>query len=70
MMPKAAQVAGLGQDGHGVDRADAGNGRQKLIVGQIGEKLDGSSLDLVALPDQATAFRENEAELRTASESG
>src|SRR6056297_1944831 len=33
MMAEAAQVTGLGQNEHGVDRADAGNGRQQLIVG-------------------------------------
>ena len=34
VMPEAVQVTGLGQDGQGVDRADTGNGRQQLIIGQ------------------------------------
>lgn len=56
MMPEPTQVTGLGQDGHGVDRADAGNGRQQLVIWQIGEQFDGPGLDLVALPDKASAL--------------
>ena len=56
MMPETAQIAGLGQDGHSVDRADAGNGRQQLKVGEIGQKLDGPCLDLIALSDQTAAL--------------
>src|SRR6056297_1465268 len=62
VMSEAAQVASLRQDGHGVDRADAGDGRQQLIVGQIRQQRDGPSLDLIALPDKAAALCENEAE--------
>lgn len=60
MMPEPTQVASLGQDGHGVDRADTRNGRQQLIVRQVGEKHDGSSFNLIASPDQASPLSENE----------
>lgn len=61
-MPETAQVTCFSQDGHCVDRADTGDGRQQLIVRQIGQELDGSGLNLIALPDQAAAFGGNEAE--------
>jgi len=62
VMAEAAQVTGLGQDGHGVDRTDAGNGRQQLIVGQVGEELDSSSFNRIALADKAPTLGEHEAE--------
>src|SRR6056297_238493 len=62
VMPEPAQVAGLGQDGHRIDRADAGNGRQQLIVGQVGQQLDGPRFDLIALADKASTLGEHEAE--------
>lgn len=62
MMPEPTQVASLGQDGHGVDRADAGNGRQQLIVGQIRQQLDGPRLNHIALSDQAATFGQYQAE--------
>ena len=61
-MAKPTQVTGLGQDGHGVDRADPGNGRQQLIVGQIRQQLDGPCLDLIPLSDQAATFGQYQAE--------
>ena len=62
MMPKAAQVAGLRQDGHGIDRADAGDRCQQLIVRQIREELDRTRLDLVALTDKTSAFGKDQTE--------
>ena len=62
MMPKAAEVTGLRQDGHGVDRTDAVDGCQELIIRVIGEQLDSAGLDLVALADKTSAFGKTEAE--------
>ena len=62
MMAEPAQVASLRQDGHGIDRADAGDGCQQPIIRQIGEQLDRPGLDLVSLADQASAFGKDEAE--------
>jgi hypothetical protein len=62
MVPETAQIAGFGQDGHGVDRANAGDGRHELVVREIAEPFDGPRLDLIALADQAAPFGRNKAE--------
>ena len=49
MMPEPSRSPASARDGHGVDRADTRRMvRQQLIVGQVGEKLDGSSFNLIA----------------------
>lgn len=62
MMPKAAQIAGLGQHGQRVDRTDAGNGHEPLIVGMPMQPLDGEPFDPVALADQTAAFYQHHSE--------
>jgi hypothetical protein len=62
VMTEPAQVASFGQDGRCVDRADAWNGGQRLIVGQVRQQLDGPSLDQIALTDEAAPFSKNKVE--------
>ncbi len=62
VMPEAAQITGLSQNGQGVDRPDPGDGGQQLVVGMIGQKLDGPRLDLIALSNQTAPFGQHEAE--------
>ena len=62
VMAEAAQVAGLGQDGQGVDRADAGDAAQQLVVGALRQEGVGRSLDRVALPYEATHLADDEPE--------
>ncbi len=61
-MAEAAQVAGLGQDGQGVDRADAGDAAQQLVVGALRQEGVGCGLDRVALPYEATHLADDEPE--------
>ena len=61
-MPEPTLVACFGQDGHCVDRADAGNGGQQLIVGQVRQQLDSPCLNHIALPDEASPLGKNKAE--------
>ena len=61
-MAEAAQVAGLGQDGQGVDRPDARDLAQQLVVGVIRQQGMGEPLDLVALADQAAGLGDDQAE--------
>ena len=67
MMTEAAQVAGLGQDGHRDDRSDARNLPQALIVGVVNQCSMGLVLDRIALTDQAASFGEDQAEHRDCS---
>ena len=62
MVREASQVTCFGQDGHGIDRSDPGDGCQQLIVGQIRQQRDGAGFYLIALPNQAATLCENEAE--------
>ncbi|PRY26922.1 hypothetical protein CLV78_1011027 [Aliiruegeria haliotis] len=62
VMAETAQIASFGQDGHGVDRTDAGNGCQQLVVWVIGQKLDSPRLDLIALSNPAALIGQHEAE--------
>ena len=64
MVTQPAQVTGLGQDGECVDRADAGDGLQPLVVGVPGQHGLGTGLDLVALADQASPLGQHHAEHR------
>lgn len=53
MVAEAAQVARLGKDGQRVDRADARDVAQQLVVDVIGQPGMGEPLDLIALLDKA-----------------
>jgi hypothetical protein len=61
-MMEAAQVARLGQDGQGVDRPDAGNGAQQLVIRPIALQFDGTVFDGIALPDETSPFGQHKAE--------
>src|SRR3712207_174958 len=61
VVPEAAQVPGLGEDGECGDRADAGNAAKEPIVGILGQKLVGHVFDRIALLDGATCLRDDEA---------
>ena len=62
MMSEPAQVAGLCQNSQGVDRADPWDGCQKLVVGVIGQKLDGPCFEHAALSNQTAPSGKHEAE--------
>ena len=61
-MVEAPQIAGLSEDRERIDRADPRDHAQELVVAVVAEDGMGSSLDLVALPDQATRLRDHHAE--------
>ena len=61
-MMETAQVAGLGQNGQRIDRPDAGNGAQQLILRALSQQFDRPIFDGIALPDQASAFGQHHAE--------
>jgi hypothetical protein len=54
MVLETAKITGFGEDRHRIDRPDPGDGRQQLIVGQIGQKRDESCFNLIALADETT----------------
>ena len=56
LMMEPPQVPGLGQDRQSVDRPDAGNGAQQLIVMALGQQFDRPIFDDIALADQASPF--------------
>jgi hypothetical protein len=62
VVAKAAQVAGLGQDGQRVDRPDAGHLLQAPEVGLPVQQFRGQPLDGVALSDQVACLGDDEAE--------
>ena len=62
VMAEAAQIAGLSQDGQGVDRADARDAAQQLVVGVVGQEGVGRGLDGVALLDQPARLADDEPE--------
>jgi hypothetical protein len=62
-MMEPMQIAGLGQNGQGIDRPDAGNGAQQLKIGPPTQQFDGTIFDGIALPFQASAFGQHHAEL-------
>lgn len=56
-MIEVPQITGLGQDGKRVDRTNARNVAQQLVVDVIGEPFD-----LVTLVDEAAPLRDDRAE--------
>ena len=62
MMVEAARVTGLGLDGQRIDRTDAWNVAQQLVVDVVGKPRMCQPLDLVALVDEAAALRDDHAE--------
>src|SRR5215212_5035730 len=56
MMAKAAEVAGLGQDGERGDRSNAWDPTQELVVRAFVQELDGHSLKGVALLNEAACL--------------
>jgi hypothetical protein len=62
VMAEPAQVAGLRQNGHGVDATDAGNLTQALLIGVVYQCGVSLVLDRIALPDQASALSDDHAQ--------
>lgn len=58
MMIEPAQIAGFCQDGQRVDRADARNLAQQLVVDMLGQSGMGKPLYLVTLLDEASPLRD------------
>jgi len=52
MMTETAKIAGFGNDGQCVDRSDARDLSQELIILAVPQQLVGLGFDLIALPDQ------------------
>lgn len=62
MMVEATQITGLGQDGQRVDRTNARNVAQQLIIDMFGQPVMGKPLYLVTLLDEAASLRDDHAE--------
>src|SRR5215212_700494 len=62
MVPKAAEVAGLGQNGGRGDRSNAWDPTQELVVRALVQELDGHRLKGVALLNEAACLGDDEAE--------
>src|SRR3954467_8726225 len=62
MVPKAAQVAGLGQKGERGDRSNPWDPTQELVVRALLQELDGHRLKSVALLNEAARFGDDKAE--------
>src|SRR4051794_39933957 len=62
MVPKAAEVAGLGQNGERGDRSNPWDPTQELVVRALVQELDGHRLKGVALLNEAARFGDDEAE--------
>src|SRR5215210_8855163 len=62
MVPKAAQVAGLGQNGERDDRSNAWDPTQELVVRALVQELDGHRLKGVALLNEAARLSDHKAE--------
>lgn len=56
MVIETAKITGFGEDRHCIDRPYPGDRRRQLIVGQIGQKRDGSCFNLIELADKTTPF--------------
>jgi len=61
MMTETAKIAGFGNDGQCVDRSDARDLSQELIILAVPQQLVGLGFDLIALPDQAACFVNDQA---------
>ena len=64
MVPEAAQVAGLRQDGQGMDRPDARDLAQELVVAVIRQHRMSEFFDLIPLADEAAGLGQHHAEHR------
>lgn len=62
MVAEAALIAGFGEDGQGIDRADSGELTQPRCIRVVGQKYLGLGLDLVALAEEAAAFGQDHPE--------
>src|SRR4051794_34801256 len=62
MVPKAAEVAGLGQNGERGDRSNPWDPTQELVVRALVQELDGHRLKGVALLNEAARFGDDKAE--------
>src|SRR5215207_8289820 len=62
MVPKAAEVAGLGQNGERSNRSNAWDPTQELVVRAFVQELDGHSLKGVALLNEAARLGDDKAE--------
>src|SRR3954452_8088022 len=62
MVPKAAQVAGLGQKGEPGDRSNPWDPTQELVVRALVQELDGHRLKGVALLNEAAGLGDHKAE--------
>ena len=62
MVAEAAQIAGFGQNRQGIDRTDAGDHAQELIIAVRGQRVMGDPLDLVALLNQRARLGDDHAE--------
>src|SRR3954463_8401512 len=62
MVPKAAQVAGLGQNGERGDRSNPWDPTQELVVRALVQELDGHRLKGVALLNEAACLGDDKAE--------
>ena len=62
MVIEATQVTGLGQDGQCVDRPDAGDLAQQLIINVVGEPDMSKAFDLIALLDETASLRNDHTE--------
>src|SRR3954451_6207068 len=62
MVPEAAQVAGLGQNGERGDRSNPWDPTQELVVRALVQELDGHRLKGVALLNEAAGLGDHKAE--------
>src|SRR5215210_9586193 len=62
MVPKAAEVAGLGQNGERSDRSNPWDPTQELVVRALMQELDGHSLKGVALLNEAAGLGDHKEE--------
>ena len=56
VLAESQQIACFGQDGQGIDWADAGDCNEQFVVRVIGQEFDGPRLELVALANQASVL--------------
>ena len=56
MMMEAAKVSGFGDDRQCIDRPDAWDLSQELVVLAVPQQFVGLRFDLVALPDQTSSL--------------
>jgi hypothetical protein len=61
MVPKAAQVAGLRQDGERDDRSNPWDPAQELVVRALVQELDGHGLKSIALLNEAAGLGDDKA---------